>query len=165
MNWSDKKSVRKGDIGEQVVDGFLIKKGVIPYAPIVSRAHPFDRLCATGDKNSVFIAEVKTKAARKHYPDTGINERHFMDYMGVHHKYGIDVWLFFVDEHKEQVYGNKLSALIKPSTIAHGGKVITYPLRQGGIVYFPLAQMIQICSLDSEVATELRGLSGRSYEY
>jgi hypothetical protein len=165
MNWQDKRSVQKGDVGERIVDAFLINRGVVPYAPITPKAHPFDRLCAAEDKSSIFIAEVKTKAARKYYPDTGIDERHFMDYMGVFHRYGIDVWLFFVDENAASVYGNKLSTLKEPSDVAHNGMVIRYPLREKGIIYFPLNKMRHVCRIDEAAASKLMALSERSYEY
>jgi hypothetical protein len=165
MNWQDKRSVQKGDVGERIVDAFLIGRGVVPYAPIASKAHPFDRLCATEDKSRIFIAEVKTKAARKYYPHTGINERHFSEYMGVFRRYGIDVWLFFVDEHACSVYGNKLSELIKPCEILHRGKPLKYPLQERGIVFFPLEKMRHVCEIDTDAAKNLVALSERSYGY
>lgn len=114
MMWQERKSVIKGNIGEGIVDDYLISKGIIPYAPKSEGAHPFDRLCATRDKRRIFIAETKSKASRNKYPDTGFPVRNYHDYMHVQETYGIDIWCFWVDEGHRMIYGNKLNQLIQP---------------------------------------------------
>lgn len=143
----------------------MIERGVIPYAPINDGAHPFDRLCATKNKERVFVAEVKTKPRRKYYPDTGINVSHFNDYKAIQNRHKIDVWLAFVDEIQGEIYGNYLEALTKPRTINHGAKRLEYPMTQNGIIYFPLEAMITISSLSIESRARLVELSSRAYEY
>ena len=71
MNFDELPGTQKGRIGEIEVDKYLSSIGIIPYAPILSKAHPFDRLCASADKKKLFVAECKAKAARTYYPDTG----------------------------------------------------------------------------------------------
>ena len=171
MAWVDRQTVKKGDLGESIVDGYLINKGVIPYQPIADRAHPFDRLCASSDKRTLFVAEVKTKAARKYYPDTGIDQRHYQDYLNIWNKYGLDVWLFFVDEGIGKIYGNKISQLIIDRQINHRGRLIKYPLHSSNEkdgrpkVYFPLDAMIFVCDLTDEAGESLKEMSTRNYDY
>lgn len=160
----------KGNLGEFIVDKYLLGKNIIPYSPKADIAHPFDRLCASTNKKNIFIAEVKTKASRSYYPDTGINLKSYEEYKFIENKYGIDVWMFFVDEYKKKIYGNKLSNLDKPVEIIHKNKILNYPLIQPNaigrkIIYFPLEFMVDVCDIDDKVSEELKELSTRSYEY
>ena len=165
MNWQDKTTVQKGDLGEQVVDAFLMERGLIPYASVAEKAHPFDRLVASENKRQLFIAETKSKSRRKYYPDTGINLRHLEDYQHIQCKYGIQVYLFFIDEEWGCVYGNRLSTLLEPREITHNGRALNYPLHCRGIVYFPVAAMEKVGDLDDEVVCRLRELTTKSEAY
>lgn len=164
-NWNNKLSVLKGNFGECIVTDYLISKGYIPYRPDAPGAHPFDRLCASKDKKHIFIAEIKTKPARTYYPDTGINVGHYKDYLNIQNKYGIDVFLFFVDQDKKRIYGNKLAELVKRIEVFHNNKKLIYPLEQCGIIYFPLKLMIDIWQLDSDECLKLNELSERNIKY
>lgn len=164
MNFQDLKTVKLGNAGEKIVDEYLRGKGVIPYAPISDGAHPFDRLCAYG-KRRVFIAEAKTKPKRKLYPDTGIDVRHYNEYKFIEEKHNLDVWLFFVDSDEQRVYGNKLSELDKDTKIRHRGKMIPYPLEQGGIVYFPIQNTKHIANISNTELADLKKHSSRSEKY
>lgn len=170
MNFQDMSTTKKGNFSEKILDEYLISIGIIPYAPVISKAHPFDRLCATSDKKKIFVAECKGKARRTYYPDTGINEKHYLDYIGVREAHNIDVWLFFVDEYVKKIYGNLLSELDKPREIEHKGKTLKYPLVQpdykGTVIrYFPLVAMVDIFDLNDDQSGELKQLSTRNYEY
>lgn len=165
MNFSDKKTTRKGAIGEQIARRHLESKGLVVYEPVTGGAHPFDKLCASRNKKSLVIAEVKTKPARTHYPDTGIDLRHYHDYMHIQSRYGIDVHLYFVDEDAKRMYGNKLTSLIATRAILHRGKEIIYPLTQGGIIYFPLDAMASVANLSEIEAEEIAALSTRNEAY
>lgn len=165
MQWADKTTVKKGDLGEMLVDKFLIDHNCIPYAPKADRAHPFDRLCATADKKTIFIAEVKSKARRTYYPDTGIDVSHLSDYQHIQTKHSLKVYLFFVDEGEGRIYGNWLDELLKPRVVSHSLKSLNYPLEQKGVKYFPLEAMTDICLLDADAANELKRLSTRNYSY
>jgi hypothetical protein len=166
-NWNEKTEVKKGNVGESVVDTYLIKQGLIPYAPNANGAHPFDRLVASKDKKTIFIAESKAKPARVIYPDQGINVRNYEDYKRIQEKHGIDVFLFFVDEDRGTVYGNLLSVLDKPRLIHNirVGASINYPLVEGGIRYFPLEAMEQIGPIPEEELALLRKYSTRNPQY
>ena len=168
--WHEKTSVKKGNIGEEYCDDYLISHGVTPYLPSEKwgKAHPFDRLCALG-KKELFIAEYKTKEARIYYPDTGFNQTNFNDYLRVKSKYDVPIWLFFVDKNAMQMYGQSLDYLEKyqlfdplktQARITKNGinyqvwnpeklyqKNIKYPLLQNGIRYYPLEAMIKYADL------------------
>jgi len=170
MKFQDLPTTKKGDFAEKVLDLYLSSKGIISYSPEKGKPHPFDRLCASADKKSIFIAECKGKARRTYYPDTGINKSHYDDYLNIRVKYGIDVWIFFVDEFSKKIYGNLLSILDEPRVIIHNNKPIHYPFTQSTkygtfIRYFPLVAMEDICDLTKEESKILTGLSRRNYEY
>ena len=137
--------------------------GYIPYRPDAEGAHPFDRLVASRDKRKVFIADAKTKPRRKYYPDTGINTKAYKEYKFIQDKYGIAVFLFFVDYDLGKVYGGFLARLSNPTDIYHKGKQIEYPLTQGNIIYFPLKNMADISVIED--TTELQNLSTRNERY
>lgn len=171
-NFNELTTTKKGNLGESIVDKYLLGKNIIPYIPHPENetAHPFDRLCASRDKKNVFIAEVKTKPSRNFYPDTGINLKSYKEYKFIQDKYSIEIWMFFVDENINKIYGNKLSKLDIPIEIVFKGKTISYPLTQKNnygvpIIYFPLEYMINICDIDNKLSQKLKTLSTRNYEY
>jgi len=163
--WADKVQVKKGTLGEQLVDEMLIKQGIIPYRAIVDEAHPFDRLCASKDKRCIAIAEVKTKPRRKYYPDTGINLSQFRTYNHIVKTYGISVWLYFVDEDYAEIYGGELSKIGREVTVLHQGTLLKYPLIQGQIIYFPRVAMERFCRLPMAATTSLNSYSTREAGY
>ena len=164
-DWNDRAEVKKGNIGEQIVDKYLCSIGLIPYFPVFNGPHPFDRLCSTKDKSYLCIADVKAKARRTYYPDTGINIKSYNEYMAMYKKYNIDIRLYFVDEHLKLVYGGKLNELAKPTEVNMNGKIITYPKEEGIIIYFPLANMIKIQNITDDEVKELKAFSSRNYAY
>lgn len=165
MNWEDKIEVQKGNLGEQIIDQYLKDNGVIPYIAVFDGPHPFDRLIASLDKKTIFIADVKSKARRSYYPDTGINKKNYQQYQYITNKYNIRCYLFFIDEWVGKIYGNFLDVLSQPETINHNGKTINYPLIQRGIIYFPLSKMAFVSLLDEENIETLKNLSSRNYSY
>lgn len=165
MGFHDKLTTRKGALGEQIARRHLESRGLIVYAPLTDGAHLFDFLCANKQKQSIVAAEVKTKPRRLHFPDTGIDVRHFNDYMAIQTKYGIDVFLYFVDEHERRIYGNKLQTLIASREVDHNGKTIVYPLRINGIIYFPLCAMVDVAQITEQDADAISALSTRSAAY
>jgi hypothetical protein len=169
ISFEDLPTTQKGKLGEMAVANYLKSIGIVSYMPLNGLAHPFDLLCATNDKKKIFIAECKSKAARTYYPDTGINLTSYQDYKNIAVKYGIDVWLFFVDEDRKKIYGNLLSELDKPRQVPHKGILLNYPKNEnynGRIIrYFPLEAMIDIIKINDELVEELKKLSARNYEY
>ena len=156
MNWQDKAEVKKGNIGEQIINEYLESKGFVIYKPITNGAHAFDKL-AIKDKQQLIIAEVKTKARRNKYADTGIDMKHFETYQNISKKHNLPIFIFFVDEMLGEVYGNWLTKLIEPRD--------NYPLIQNDIIYFPLTNMRNIKKLTIQEVELLKKYSKRNYKY
>jgi len=150
-DFHDRREVKLGSLGTRIVDAQIRRAGNIPYFPDADAPHPFDRLVASPDKRHLCVVEVKTKCRREAYRDTGINRRHYDDYMHVTVKYGLPLYLAFVDAKEGRIYGNYWTELIKTrvpgDAIEHcgrmysGGGCESYPWEHGGIVYFPLTAM------------------------
>lgn len=164
MKWNEQISVRKGDLGEQIVNCYLESKGFVIYRPITSAAHCFDKL-AIKDKRILIIAEIKTKARRNYYPDTGFNLKHFYEYKYISKKYNIPVFIFFVDEMIGKIYGNWLKKLEQKIIIRYKEKQLSYPLIRNKIIYFPLKQMKKIAELKNNEIEQLKQLNKRNYNY
>ena len=164
MAWKDRTSVKKGTLGEMIVQKALEDKGYIVYQAITEKAHGFDFL-AVKDKKVFIIAEVKSKARMNKYRATGINTSHLKDYLHVMEQQQLDVVLFFVDEHPQErrVYCQKLSVLLT-ETIEGGIKYPNFEIARG-IVLFPLSKMVEVKKIDKEQALQLASLSTRNYEY
>jgi len=160
-DWQSKPQVKKGNLGEMIVDGYLIERGYIPYSPAEIGSHAFDRL-AVKDKKDIVIAEVKTKARLNKFNATGFNIEHYKDYKLISNKYNIPIFVFFVDEMLKRVYGNFLSELDK--TIVDD---LEYPNTNKikGIILFSLKSMRFIKDLTDNEITELKRLSNRNYDY
>lgn len=160
MSWEARTTVKKGNIGEDVVEKFLESKGWIVYSPSTAGAHGFDKF-AMKDKAEIVYVESKAKARRKYYEDTGINISHYNDYTRLSEKYNMNIFIFFIDEYMGKVYGNFLSRLIEQTEV----NGVKYPLRDRGIIYFPLKNMRMISDIDEKIIEELKTYSTRSYDY
>lgn len=160
-NWADKIQVKKGDYGEKIVREYLENKGWIVYEPRSGGPHAFDKICVK-DKKYIIIAEVKTKARMNKWNATGFDIKHYFEYKNLQTKYGIDVFIFFVDEYMKQIYGNKLSILEK-EYIANDGK---YPRQlKNEIIIFSLESMIKVADIKEEDSQYLKENSSRNYNY
>lgn len=164
-DWKQSNAYRKGEIGEGLVDQYLLKRGIVPYRPIADAAHPFDRLCASSDKKSLYVVEIKSKPKREFYPDTGFNYSNFLDYMNIAMKYGMDVFVYFVDERMKKIYGGELlSNLAVEREVSWNGKSIMYPLHQGRQIYFPISCMEEIANLGDAECEVLHSLRRSNYD-
>lgn len=160
-SFDDKQTTKKGKLGESVVRKYMEDRGWIIYTPETEKAHAFDKV-AIKDKDKICLLEVKTKARRNFYNDTGIDIRHYLEYKNISEKYHLPIFLFFVDEMLGKVYGNKLSYLEEKVKTNDG---LEYPLKQNGIIYFPLERMKPIAILDAKTVLEIKHLNTRNYEY
>ena len=165
VNWEDKPQVKKGNIGEAIVEQYLQKRGFVVYKPVGQDAHLCDRFCATPNKKHIIIADVKTKARRTKYPDTGFNISHYEQYKAASKKYNLPIFIYFVDEAKQKIYGNKLTELEKDVFIQHEGKTLKYPMKWEKIIYFPLKLMITVHALTDLECEELKKYSTRNPNY
>jgi len=154
-SWDDKREVKKGKIGERIIKSFLENKGYIVYTPNTAGAHAFDFL-AIKDKEKAIIAESKTYPKRKFYNDTGIDIKNYYKYKIISENHNMPVFLFFIDDVKNEIYGNWLSELEKEY---NDGK-IKYPLRKNGKtgikIYFSLNSMRHISFLNGNEIKEIK---------
>jgi hypothetical protein len=169
-NWQSLTSVKKGNIAEGIVKQHITNMGYIPYCPSAEGAHPFDLLCASRDKQHIFIADSKAKPRRHAYPDTGIDTRHYYDYLKVSQEHNLRVYLYFVDEEWGKIYGNFLDLLVTPKTIIYQGRVKEYPSIETGnnhreIIYFPLINMRILGNLDQDDIGHLKETSTRQMSH
>jgi hypothetical protein len=163
-----KTTTQKGNIGEKLVDEMLREKGFCIYKPEELGPHAFDRL-AIKNKEILLIAEVKSKARRKYYPDTGIDFRHYQDYLKIMEKHNLEVILFFVDEENQEIYGGKLSHLHKIRSFNVGGREVTYPKietrSKNKIIYFHIDVMTKYKQLSEDDASQLKALTTKDSKY
>lgn len=167
MEWQDSKPVKKGKYGETIIDEYIKKSTkLIPYQPVYEGEHPFDRFLASPDKRNLFILEVKVKAKRNYYPDTGFDLKNYKEYQYLKKKYGIKIFICFVDEDEKKIYGHWLEHLKKPR-IENGKKYPSTEVSHNGdiIIYFPRSVMKDIAKIKEKDVQELRKLNTRNYSY
>jgi hypothetical protein len=154
--WDEKKEVQKGDFGEDIVNKILRDKGFVIYEPQKIGPHAFDRL-AIKNKDSIIIAETKTKARLNSVPKTGFDKRSYDCYKKISLKHGLPVMIFFVDEMLGKVYGNFLHKLEK--NMEHR------IFRESPMVLFNLSDMTFFYDLTKDQINYLKSKSCRSYAY
>lgn len=157
-NWQERKTVKKGNLGEKLIKKYLEKKGCIVYKPITDGAHYFDYL-ATKDNKKIYIVEVKTKPRRKYYSDTGVDIKHYKIYKKIKEEHNLKLFIYFVDEIKGTIYGNELNELCKEVEDKR------YPMKQKGIIYFHLDNMIELAKLTKEDIAEIKKYNSANYKY
>lgn len=114
MNFEDLIEVKKGTCAEFIMNRYLRSKGYIVYSPINLGRHPFDSL-AVKDKEEFMIAECKGKPKLIKYNATGIDINDFNYYKRLSLYLSIPVFIFFVDQDLEEMYGNYLPVLMDNS--------------------------------------------------
>ena len=168
MNWHDKYETQKGDLGELILKNELEKRGWNVMANVTEKAHCFD-FVAIRNKKEMKIAEVKTKARLGKYRATGVDVRHWNEYLNISNTYNMDLILCFVDEHpdEESVYCASLKKLAEKKIIE--GKEYPNTEIAKGKILFHLSEMSVIAKLDKEQLTQLRKFSKdgklRNYDY
>ena len=164
-NWDDKLEVKKGNIGEQIVRKYLEKRGFVIYKPVTKMAHAFDML-AIKNKEKLLISEIKTKARLNKYPATGFDYKHYLEYKKISEKHNADVFVFFVDEMLEKVYGNYLKYLEEKTIINNNNYPFTMNFGYNKqVIIFPLDNMIDIKLLTEEQVKTIKKYQTRNYEY
>lgn len=163
-NFKDKLTVKKGDLGEAIVLKRLEEEGYIVYKTDSDGAHPFDFLAFKQGDTVPTIIEIKSKKSRSYLPDTGFDIHQYEKYVKIRNEHKIKVLLLFIDEVKEEIYGNYLHLMEDEKTI--NGKV--YPLRGTGkydknVMYFPLENMITLTYLTKDQVKQLTDLTNSNY--
>lgn len=162
--FENKLTTRKGDVGESLVDKMLREKGFVIYKPEGGQPHAFDRL-AIKDKEILMIAEVKAKAKRKYFPDTGIDFRHYKEYKNIMKKHNLEVILFFVDEEMGKIYGGKLSEIEVINNFKVNNRDVTYPKIEKNIIYFHIEKMKEYADLKRADVLNLEALTTKKQAY
>lgn len=164
MDFNELTTTKKGTLGEAICRKHFEKKGLVVMLPVTEAAHAFDMMVWEG-KNNPIIVDIKTKASRLHYPDTGFDTPDLAKYMEVSEKHNMRVVIFFVDEVKREIYYAPLDELLEPVTIQHKGKELQYPMSKWGITFFPLQTMRKLCDLTDEQVKGLKELTNNNYDY
>ncbi len=164
QNWNEFTQVKKGNIGEAIIQNILEEKGYIVYKALTFGRHAFDFL-AVKDKSRFVIAEVKSKARLNILPVTGINLTHYNEYIHTLEKTNIDIILFFLDEHpKEQrIYCQLLRNLMQPKIIDNN-QYPNFNISKGKVL-FHLSEMRHVRNLTVNELESLKAFSTRKYEY
>ncbi len=168
LSFLDKSTTKKGTYAQDILRPIIEDRNLHPYWPDDnSGAHPFDFMGLDKGWRRIVAGDSKAKAARTHYPDTGIDKRHYEKYKRLAVRHRLLFWLLFVDEYKKEVYGNFLHILDKPRKIYWNGQRIMYPAEMYNIIYFPLEYMKHVADLTDEQAATLKAMSTRNetYEY
>jgi len=156
MNWQDHirvNRVKKGTIAENFVQEKLQEAGWVVYRP--TSRHKVDFIC---EKKNEFVAvDVKAKAQRMWYDDTGIDARD----LEVYKQLPLPVYLVFVDDITGTTYGESIAYLCIARRI---GKY-TYPMFSGHYVYFPLSAMKPLWKIPTEILQALRDVTERKKDY
>lgn len=156
---------KKGEVAEKIIVAKMESAGFVVYRPQTAGAHAFDIL-AIKDKRYAIALDIKAKAQRTFYQDTGVNLAHYRTYAEFSLRHKMPFWLVFVDESVSQIYGNTLSELNKTREI----KGRLYPriesTKQGAeIMFWHIDSMLQLGVIPEDAAHTLRALSTRNYEY
>ena len=152
MNWGDKKEVKKGDLGEDLVKDFLHKKGFILYKPITNGSHKVDYFCHSGKDKKVICAEAKTKRRMALRPATGFNVNCYEHYFELNKKYNIKTFVFFIDDFERCIYGQWLHLLGKGITIKN-------------VIVWPMDKMKLIRNLSNSEVNSINQFTSVNYDY
>jgi hypothetical protein len=157
-------ALAKGEYGESIVRAILEEKGFVVYKPTTKGAHAFDVL-AIKDKARCIALDVKAKARRNKYADTGINLRHYHTYKTFSEKHCMPFWIVFVDEMLGKIYGNTIEELDKPRTVDGKDYPFEWHDSEKATRYWPIDAMLVFRKLDERDLEVLRGLSQRTHLY
>lgn len=113
MNWEDKIEVKKGNIGEDIIQSFLENKGWIIYKPTTkNKAHFFDMVC-TYNKDKIICIDVKTKARLNKWAAQGIDLKHYNNYIDAQKIMNTPFYIIFIDDKLGDVHLLDLTKGIK----------------------------------------------------
>jgi hypothetical protein len=152
MAWSDKIEVKKGDIGEKIIQEYLEQKGWVIYKPVTKKAHWFDNM-ATRNKKNIIAFDVKTKARLNKIAATGIEKKHYLDYKRFVSDTEIPFYLYFVDDKEGKVYYRLLKDLPEP-----------FELNSTTVCWY-LEDLKYIFSLTEDQKNNLSKFDNRSYKF
>jgi hypothetical protein len=146
-------ALKKGDIGEKIIQEYLENKGWIVYRPFTkNKAHYFDILC-TFEKEKVLAIDVKTKARFNKWEAQGINVKSYNEYINFIKTTNVPFFLFFIDDKNGDVHIADVTKLDEP----------IYPTYN--IIAWHLSKMKFIFNIGIEAINELSKFDQRNYNY
>lgn len=147
-------SLKKGEIGEQIIRERLEAKGWIVYFPFTkNRPHYFD-LLATYQKEKAIAVDVKTKARLNKYTAQGINTKQYEQYKRFTENNKIAFWIVFIDEYNGEIHTAQIDRLENP-----------FYLCDGKIIAWQLDQMICLGKITEDQKQLLQTYNQRNYKY
>ena len=154
---SFEKSLKKGDIGEIVIQEYLEKKGWIVYRPSTDGAHLWDMFCTKG-KDKMIALDVKTKARFNKWNAQGIDHTSYNYYLKQSKKHKIPFYLFFIDDKNGDVH---LGDLEKLSNTEH------FFLGDGNkkVIVWDLKYMKKLFTVSDSVIKKMGKFDQRNYGY
>lgn len=155
MAWKDKPEVKKGDIGEDIIQEYLEEKGWKVYRPSTSGAHWFDML-ASKDKKEIIALDVKTKARFNYRACQGINKKTCKEYVELLDVLSVPFYLFFVDDKNGNVHKVEFSKL--------KGKGFTPP-KSSHIIAWDLQEMEYLFNIGEDKIRALSIFDKRNHKY
>jgi Holliday junction resolvase len=145
-------ALKKGELGEKIIQEYLESKGWIVYFPFTkNKAHAFDILC-TLNKEKVIAIDVKTKARMNKYNAQGINLKSYNEYLKFKEKMSIEFYLVFVDDKNGDVHTFEIGKEIENFTI-------------GKIIFWWIKDMKFMFNIGKEKIEELSKFDQRKYNY
>lgn len=146
-------SLKKGDIGEKIIQEYLEKKGWIVYRPFTKdKAHYFDMLC-TLEKEKVMAIDVKTKARLNKWDAQGINVKSYKEYLNFINTTNVPFYLFFIDDKNGNVHLADVTKLEDPIFPSYN------------IIAWHLSKMKLVFNIGTEAINELSKYDQRKYIY
>ena len=158
-NWNNKIQVKKGNLGEEIIDNFLIEQNYHVFSPVNNNSHIFDRYALNIIKNEHFYFDVKTKSRLNKWEAQGIDEDKYLYYINVANKFNLFFWIFFIDENSGDIHAANLIKL--------KDKLFYIPMKKTSkikIVAWYLKDMNYIGKInDKNVLNELKSYNSRNY--
>jgi hypothetical protein len=146
-------ALKKGEIGEKIIQEYLENLGWIVYFPFTkNKAHYFD-LIATKNKEKAVAIDVKTKAKFNTWNAQGINVKSFNEYSEFIRKINIPFYLIFINDKDGDVHLAELANL----------KNEFYPTSY--IIAWPLSEMKLMFNIGKEKIEELSQYDQRTHQY
>ncbi len=145
MNWYERPEVKKGNLVEKVLDRLhtdLLPDWSLYKAP--DKWHRVDRLLLNNRTGRTAWCEYKGYGPRAWYPDVGLSEAKYANYKMLSTTSERPLVIYWVDTQELAAYFGDLSELEEPRSLLVRGRMLRYPLRQGGFIYFPLCGMHSI---------------------
>lgn len=128
-------------------------------------AHQCDAVVIHWKRMRIVLVDAKAKPAMSYYPDTGIDQHAYQNYLGLAKRHRAAVLLCFIDEACGKAYGNYLQILKRRRSVWWRGKNIRYPRQTvgstGPTIQFPVEYMRVLADLQQDEIDELKHQSTR----